>query len=86
MIGLEDPCRHLQGVTSPCAGHAPLPGPGLGLATPLVPLARGFVSLYLGYHARPNKGHAWGSSLPEAAFQVGVKAAGCIAGDRLDRA
>ena len=40
--------------------------------------------LYLGYHARSGKGHAWVSSLPEAAFRVGVKAAGCILGDRLD--
>ena len=42
--------------------------------------------LYLGYHARPEKGHVWGSCLPEAAFRVGVKAAGCIPGDRLDQA
>ena len=40
-MGLEDPGRHLLGVTSPCTGPAPLPGPGLGLATPLAPLARG---------------------------------------------
>ena len=86
MIWLEDTGRHLLGVTSPCPGHAPLPGPGLGLATPLAPLARGFGSLKLGYHARPEKGHTWGSSLPEAPFQVGVKAAGCILGDRLDLA
>ena len=41
LFGLEDPGRHLMGVTSPCAGTAPLPSPGLGLATPLAPLARG---------------------------------------------
>ena len=68
LIGLEDPGRHLQGVTSPFAVPAPLPGPGLGLATPLAPLWPGVGSLYLGYHARPKKGHTWGSSLPEAAF------------------
>ena len=28
--------------------------------------------LYLLHHAKPEKGHAWGSSLHEAAFQVGV--------------
>ena len=39
LIGLEDPGRDLQGVTSPFAGPAPLPSPGLGLATPLAPLA-----------------------------------------------
>ena len=41
LIGLEDPGRHLLGVSSPFAGPAPLPGPGLGLATPLAPLAQG---------------------------------------------
>ena len=41
MIGLEDPGRHLQGVTSPCAGPAPLSSLGLGLATPLAPLVQG---------------------------------------------
>ena len=86
MIGLEDPGRHLQGVTSPFASPTPLPGPGLGLATALAPLVQGIGSLYLCYHARPENGHTWGSSLPEAAFQVGVKAAGCIPGDRLDLA
>ena len=35
----------------------------------------GFGSLYLGYHARPEKGHVWGSSLPEAAFLSGCE--GC---------
>ena len=39
--------------------------------------------LYLLDHAKPEKGHAWGSSLPKAAFQVGVKAAGCFPGDEL---
>ena len=46
------------------SSHAPsATGPGVG-------------SLYLGYHARPEKGYVWGFSLPEAPFQVGVKAAG----------
>ena len=70
LIWLEDTGRHLMGVTSPCAGPAPLPSPGLGLAKPLVlPKPGGQVgALYLGYHVRPEKGHAWGSSLSEAAF------------------
>ena len=37
LIGLQDPGRHLLGFMLPCAGPAPLPGPGLGLATPLAP-------------------------------------------------
>ena len=45
LIGLEDPGRHLLGVTYPFAGPAPLPGPGLGLATPLGPLAWGWVAV-----------------------------------------
>ena len=41
LIRLEDPGSHTGGVKSPLAGPAPLPGPGLGLATPLAPLSRG---------------------------------------------
>ena len=39
--------------------------------------------LYLLDHAKPEKGRAWGSSLPLAALQVGVKAAGYFQGDKL---
>ena len=45
LIGLEDPGRHLQGVTSPCTRPAPLPGPGVSLAIPLAPLAGGHVTV-----------------------------------------
>ena len=76
MIGLKDPGRHLLGVNSLCAGPAPLPGPGLGLATLLAPPELGVYRC------------AWVTTLrlkrAEAAFRVGVKAAGCILGDRLD--
>ena len=58
--------------------------PGRGSSHVSSATGRGFGSLYLGYHARPEKGYTWGASLPEAAFPVGVKAAGCILGDRLD--
>ena len=44
-MGLETPGAILPGVTSPLAGPATLPGPGLGLATPLAPLARGRVAV-----------------------------------------
>ena len=40
-MGLETPGAILPGVTSLLAGPATLPGPGLGLATPLAPLPRG---------------------------------------------
>ena len=59
---------------------------GLGLATPLAKTKPVDGPLYLGYHAGPLKATCRWSSLHEAAFRVGVKAAGCILGDRLDRA
>ena len=86
VIGLEDPGLHLPGITSPLTGPAPLPGPGLGLATPLAPLARVSGRCTRVTTRGPKRATCGGSSLPEAAFRVGVKATGCIAGDRLDRA
>ena len=58
----------LLGVTFPSISHAPLPGPGCGLATTLWSLARVLDWLYLLDHTNPEKGCAWGSSLPLAAF------------------
>ena len=61
--------------------------PGLGSShAPSFPGALGSDWLYLLVDARPEKGHAWGFSRPEAAFQVGVKTAGCFPGDKLFRA
>ena len=76
----------LPGVT--CCAHRPCPSswPGLGSSHAPSGMVPGVRSLFLCHHARPEKGHAWGSSLPEAAFRVGLKTAGCIPGDRLDRA
>ena len=85
-MGLEDPGSHSPRVTSLCAGPAPLPRQGLSLATPLAPLARGSGRCTWVTTLGPKRAMRWGSSLPEAVFQVGVKAAGCIPGDRLDRA
>ena len=68
----------LPGVTSPSVCPAPLPGPGLCLATPLSFLAQELDWLYLLVHSWSEKGHAWGSSRPEADFRVGVKTAGCF--------
>ena len=86
LIGLEDPGCHLPGVTSLFAGPAPLPGPGLGLATPLGPLARGSGCYTWVTTLGSKRATRGGSSLPESGFRVGVKAAGCIPGDRLDLA
>ena len=85
-MGLEDPGAILAGVTFPRAGPASLPGPGLGLATPLVPPARGSFRCIWVTKLGPKRATREGSSLPEAAFRVGVKAAGCIPGDRPDGA
>ena len=73
-------------------GHVPerqaslYSGLGLGLFTALASPARGMDCLYLLVHTRPEKGHAWGSSRPEAELRVGVKSAGCFPGDELGRA
>ena len=68
------------------AGPAHLPGPGLGLATPLAPPARGLGCCTWVTTLGPKRAMCGGSRFPEAAFLVGVKAAGCILGDRTDRA
>ena len=58
----------LPGLTYPSISPAPLPGPGLGLATPLAASARGLDPLDLLADAKPKKGGAWGSSHPETVF------------------
>ena len=50
---------------------------------PLASPAQGSDWLYLLGHAQPEKGRAWGSILPEAAFRLGVKDDGCFPGDEL---
>ena len=70
-MGLEDHGRHLPGVTSPRTGPFPLPGPGLGLATPLAPLARGSGRCIWVTTLGPKRATVGGSSLPEAAFLSG---------------
>ena len=57
---------------------APLPGLGSGLAVPTCVSRPGVDWLYLLDHAKPENGRVCGSSLPVAAFQVGVNAAGCF--------
>ena len=56
------------GLTSPSVSPAPLPGPGLSLATPLAAPARGWDRLDLLAHAKPKVGSTWGSSRPETVF------------------
>ena len=62
----------LPGVTSLRVSPAPLPGPGSGQPCPIASLAQGLDWLYVLDHAKPEKGHAWGSSLPKADFLPGV--------------
>ena len=56
------------GVMFPSFSPEPLPGPGLGLDTPLAAPARGWDRLDLLADAKPKEGRAWGSSLPETVF------------------
>ena len=48
------------GLTSPSISPAPLPGPGLVLATPLEAPARGWDQLYLLADTKPKEGRARG--------------------------
>ena len=73
----------LQGVTAMSVSPAPLLGSGSGLATPTCVSSSGSYCLYLLHHAKPEKGCASGTSIPETAFRVGVKSAGCFLGDEL---
>ena len=73
----------LPGVTSLSVSPAPLPGPGLDLAPHPSSAAHGVDWMYLLDHAKPKKGRAWGSSLPLAGLQLGVKSAGCFPGEEL---
>ena len=63
-MGLEDPGSHS------CRGHVPArwprlsSRPRLGSSHALSATSPGVVSLYLGYQARPEKGHVWGVQPP----------------------
>ena len=57
-----------QGLTFPSISPAPLPGPGLGLATPLAAPARGWDQLDLLADSKPKEGREWGSTRPETVF------------------
>ena len=69
-MGLEDRGSHsARGHVRVCRPR-PSSGPGLGSSHAPSATSLGVGLLYLGYHARPEKGHVWGvqpprSSLPE---------------------
>ena len=67
-LRLGTPAAMWPGLTSPSISPAPLPGPGLSLATPLAAPARGWDRLDQLAHAKPKEGSAWGSSRPETVF------------------
>ena len=67
-LRLRTPATMWPGLMSPSISPAPLPGPGLGLATPLAAPARGWDQLYLLADAKPKEGRAWGSSRPKTVF------------------
>ena len=62
-LRLRTPAAMWPGLTSPSISPAPLPGLGLGLATPLMAPP----------HTKPKEGRAWGSSHPETVFRGSVK-------------
>ena len=57
---LGTPAAMWPGLTSPKVSPAPLPGPGLGLATPLAAPARGWDRLDQLAHNKPKGGRARG--------------------------
>ena len=63
-----DPGRHVAGAHVPERQPRHLPGPGLGLATPLAAPARGWDPQYLLADAKPKEGLAQGCTLPETVF------------------
>ena len=67
-LHLGTPAAMCQGLTSKSVSPAPLPGPGLVLATPLTAPARGWDPLDLLVDAKPKEGNAWGCTMPETVF------------------
>ena len=70
LIRLEDPGSHSGGGQVPARRPRPSSRPKLGSSHGPSATGTGIRLLYLGYHARPEKGHVWGvqppgSSLPE---------------------
>ena len=55
-------------VMFPSISPAPLPGPGLGLATPIAAPARVWDRLYLLADSKPKEGSEWGSTRPKTVF------------------
>ena len=64
-LHLGTPAAMWPGLTSPSVSPAPLPGLGLGLATPLVAPARGWDRLDLLAHAKAKEGSEWGPATPK---------------------
>ena len=84
LVAPVDPCSsHTAGGHIPERQPRPCVRPGLRSSRTHLRPSQWSDLLYLLDHAKPEKGRAWGSSLLEAAFQVGVKAAGCFPGDEL---
>ena len=67
-LRLGTPDAMWSGLTSKGVSPAPLPGPGLGLATPLAAPARGWDPLDLLADTKPKEGNAWGCTVPETDF------------------
>ena len=63
-MGLRTLAAILPGSHVPAGRPRPSSQPGLGSSHAPSATGPGFGLLYLGYHARPEKGHVWGVQLP----------------------
>ena len=64
-LRLWTPTTMWTGLTSPSVSPAPLPRPGLGLATPLAAPAQGWDRLDLLADVKPKEGRVWGPPAPK---------------------
>ena len=72
-MGLEDPGSHSAGGHVPFRGPRPSSQPGLGSSHAPSATGPGVWSLYLGPHARPEKGNVSGVKPPRSSLQSGRK-------------
>ena len=71
LIRLEDPSSHSGGGQVPAGRPRPSSLPGLVSRHAPSATGPGVRLLYLGYHARPVKGHAWGVQSPGSSLLSG---------------
>ena len=70
-MGLEDTGSHFAGGHVPAGRPRPSSQPGLGSSHAPSATGLGVGSQYLGFHTRPEKGHAWGVQPPRSSLLSG---------------